>query len=230
VTKSRNILPPRNAWSKAQLSVLRRLYADNPTKDVAAACGHTVSSTYQRANSLGLRKSAEYLASPAAGRLDGVRGAACRFVKGQQPWSKGTKGVVGVQPGCRRTQFKKGQMHGAAQHNYVPIGSERVTDGQLQRKVTDDPNVYPARRWVAVARLVWEEANGPIPPGHAVTFKAGRQTIERERITLDAIELVSRAELMRRNTIHVRYPPEVVDVIRLAGALKRKIRNRSKAA
>lgn len=230
MTKSRNILGPRKPWTKPQLAKLRKLYADNPTKLVAEACGHSVSSTYQAARNLGLLKSTAYLASPAAGRLDGVRGSSCRFPKGNVPWSKGTKGVVGVQPACRRTQFKKGQMHGAAQHNYVPIGTERVTDGQLQRKVTDDPNVYPARRWVAVARLVWEQANGPIPAGHAVTFKPGRQTTESALITIDALELITRADLMRRNTIHVRYPPEVVEVIRLTGALKRKIGNRSKAA
>jgi len=62
------------------------------------------------------------------------------------------------------TQFKKGDRLGAAQHNYVPIGSLRVSkDGYLERKVTDDPSFVPNRRWVSVHRLVWEAAHGPVP-------------------------------------------------------------------
>jgi hypothetical protein len=120
-------------------------------------------------------------------------------------------------------------MAGAARAKYKPIGTERIADGQLQRKVTDDPSVYPARRWVAVARLVWEAANGPVPAGHAVAFKPGKATTDRARITLDVLELVSRAELMRRNTRH-RFPPELNQLLALKAALTRKINNRSKSA
>lgn len=62
-----------------------------------------------------------------------------------------------------------------------------------------------------------------MPPGHAVVFLPGRRTTELERITLDAIELVTRAELMKRNTLH-RLPPEVVDLCRLRGRLLAKIK------
>src|SRR5690606_31497701 len=124
---------------------------------------------YQAAQRLGLKKSPEYLAGPTSGRLDGIRGAASRFAKGHTTWNKGKPGSTGHHPNTKRTQFKKGQMTGAAQHNYVPIGSLRVTKyGSLERKVTDDPSLYPARRWRPVAHLVWEAENGPIPPGYIV--------------------------------------------------------------
>lgn len=118
-------------------------------------------------------------------------------------------------------------MSGAAQHNYVPIGTERISkDGYLERKITDDPNIAPRRRWIGVHRLVWKTENGPIPSGYAVAFLPGRQTTEASLITIDALELISRAELMRRNTIH-RYPTELKQTIRLVGKLKRAIEERA---
>ena len=88
---------------------------------------------------------------------------------------KGQRRVPGSgAKGPNRTSFKKGTMAGAAQHNYVPIGTERVSkDGYRERKVTDDPNLVPARRWVGVHRLVWEQENGPIPDGHVIVFLDG---------------------------------------------------------
>lgn len=66
-------------WTETQLRELRKRYPHEPTAPLARDLGHSVSSTYQRAIKLGLRKSAEYLASPSACRLrrgDGV-GASC---------------------------------------------------------------------------------------------------------------------------------------------------------
>ncbi|MFM0243839.1 HNH endonuclease [Paraburkholderia sediminicola] len=129
---------------------------------------------------------------------------------------------MGTHPNSRRTQFKKGEMRGAAQHNYVPIGSERISkDGYLERKVNDD-HPTPARRWIGVHRLVWEAANGPIPRGHVVCFLPGRKTSEVEKITLDAVELVSRVELARRNH-PVSRSPELAKLVQLKGAITRQV-------
>jgi hypothetical protein len=217
------------AWSRAEDAQLRRRYPNEATADIARDLGRTLSTTYQRALKLGLKKAEGWVAKCmrerwAQGRHVNSRKA--QFKPGVPSWSKGTKGIVGVQEGCRRTQFKKGTMAGAAQHNYVPIGTERVRDGYLCRKLTDDPNTYPANRWKALHRIVWEEANGPVPPGFAVTFKPGRHTTDAALITPDAVELVSRAELMRRNSYHTRYP-ELAPLIQLRGALNRKLNRRA---
>lgn len=74
------------------------------------------------------------------------------------------------------------------------------------------------RRWKSVHSLIWEEAHGEIPPGHLVVFR-DRNT---KNIAIDNLELVSRAENMRRNTIH-RYPPELKSTIRQLSKLKRAI-------
>ena len=220
--------PRRKPWATPEIDYVRAHYPDTPTHEIARALGRTASSVYQQAKNLGLNKTPEYLAGPHSGRLDGVKGVAGRFVKGSKPWNKGKPGSTGTHPNCRRTQFKKGEMSGSAQHNYVPIGSLRVTrDGSLERKVTDDPGIYPARRWRPVSRLVWEAENGPVPPNHVVRFKPGMHTTEESEITLDRLECISYAENMKRNSYH-QYPKEIADAIQLRGALNRRINREQK--
>lgn len=111
------------------------------------------------------------------------------------------------------TQFKKG----SKPRNWLPIGSLRLSkEGYQQRKVTDTG--YQPRDWVAVHKLHWEEHHGPVPSGHCLCFRdANKQNIE-----LANLELITRAERMRRNTIH-RFPPELKDTIRQLNKLKRAI-------
>jgi hypothetical protein len=227
MTKSRGILPPRRYWEPCELALLRSMYPDAHGEDVAAWLGRSLKQVYMAAKVHGVRKSAEYLASDAACRIQrGKQNAnmiATRFQPGIVPWNTGLKGVTGTQEACRRTQFKKGEMSGAAQHNYVPIGSHRLSkDGYLERKVTDDPKLYPARRWVPVARIVWEAANGPIPASHMIIFKAGQRTAVLEQITVDRLECISRAENARRNHPRSR-SPELARLVQLKGAITRQV-------
>lgn len=207
----------RGTWSPEDEFILRKLYPSTPNRELCELLDRDHLSIRNKAVKLGLAKDQAYMdALPT------------RIQPGSVPANKGMR-RPGWAPGrMAQTQFKKGQLSGVAAHNYVPVGTEKVRDGYLCRKVTDDPNVYPAARWVGVHRLVWEAANGPIPAGHSVVFKPRRATTEREAITPDAVELVTRAELMRRNSYHTRYPPEVRGLIQLRGALNRKINNRSK--
>lgn len=94
--------------------------------------------------------------------------------------------------------------------------------------MSDDRALQPVRRWIPVHRLVWEAAHGPIPSGHAVVFRPGQHSVDERAITLDKLELVTRAELMRRNSYHTNYPPELKKLVQLRGALVRKINHRSR--
>lgn len=204
-------------WRKAELRLLRRSYPNLPTKELARLLGRSESAVYAQAKLLGLRKSATYLASPEACRLrrgDNV-GARTRFRPGHVPANKGLR-RPGWAPGrMAQTQFKAGQKPQTSK----PIGSTRISkDGYLQRKVSDTG--YAPRDWVGVHILTWQEAHGPVPPGHIVAFKNRK----RDNTGLENLELLSRRELMLRNTIH-NYPPELADVIRMNGALRRKIRS-----
>ncbi len=219
----------RRPWGALQDELLRELYADMPTRVLAVVTERSERAVYERARTLGLKKSPEYLAGSYAGRIgrgEG-RGSSSRFKPGQTPWNKGAKGwTAGGRSGD--TRFKKGRPAQEAR-NYRPIGDLRINaDGYLERKITDDPAIAPARRWVGVHRLVWEAAHGPVPAGYVVTFKPGRRTTDEAAITLDAVELTSRVALMQRNTRH-NYPPELNRLIQLRGALNRKINRRTRA-
>lgn len=214
----------RRYWTESDREVLRRTYADYPTENIARSLGRTVGQVYQQAQKLELSKSAEFIARTARERTmqpdHGSR--ATRIKPGAVPHNKGLR-RPGWAPGeMARTQFKLGRPAHEA-HNYIPIGSLRLSkDGYLERKVTDDPSIAPARRWVAEHRLVWQAINGPIPDGCAIVFRPGRFTADLDLITVDRLECLTRAELMRRNTIH-RYPEPVKQVMRLRGKLSRAI-------
>lgn len=212
----------RRNWSADQEQLLTQLYPDTPMPELIKRLGFTASAIYQKARNLGLRRSPEYLASEHACRLrtgDNV-GAEYRFKAGQQPWNAG---MHGWQAGGRsaETRFKSGTINGSAAERLKPAGFERVTDdGILQRKIRADGP--PHRRWQSVHEIIWEEHNGPRPAGHLVVFKDGN----RRNFSPDNLELISRAENCRRNSIH-RYPPELKQAIRRLKKLKRTIEEKS---
>jgi hypothetical protein len=209
------------AWLPDEDARLRALYPDAPTVIVARKLGRSLSSTNQRAQKLGLHKSAAYLASPAACRLrrgDNV-GARSRFQKGHAPANKGLR-RPGWGPGrMKATQFKKGQLP----WTWRPVGAERLIDGYRYTKVSDHRSVPWTRNWRPTHVLLWEKHRGLVPPGHALAFLNG----DRTDIRLDNLELITRGELMARNTLH-NLPEPLPQTIQLLGALKRKINRRSR--
>ena len=109
----------------------------------------------------------------------------------------------------------------------VPVGSYRVNaDGYLDQKISDQPGPQNLR-WKSVHRLVWERTHGPVPHGHAVCFKPGRRSTDAAEITVDALEPVTRRDLMLRNTYH-RYGKDVAKLVQLRGALTRQINKRAR--
>lgn len=221
MTKSKNILPPRAVWTDEMIGLLVRRYANETTQAIANDLGMKAHQVYSKASYLRLKKSAEFLASPASGRTNGRQGMGTRFEKGQNPWNKGKPFVAGGK--SAQTRFKPGQ----APHNTHEIGSYRITkDGTLQRKISNDkgPN---HKRWRSVHELAWIEANGAVPAKHVTVFKKGMSTNKLEEITLDRIECVSHSELMKRNSVH-NLPKELAELVQLRGAVNRQINQRSK--
>lgn len=108
-----------------------------------------------------------------------------KYKKGHEPWNKGKKGFMGP----NKTSFKKGHKP----HNWVPIGSERITkDGYVQIKIQEGKF---QKNWRGKHILVWEEHNGPVPEGHAVIFGDGNN----RNFDIDNLILVSRAQLLKLN-------------------------------
>ena len=212
-------------WTPEALAEVCRRYPHERTADIARDMGRSIGSIHGQANMLGLKKTSEYMREIHGAHIADA-GARHRFEPGCTAWNKGIPGSTGNHPNTRRTQFKKGLPPEKAL-NYRPIGSLRILDGYLQRKITDDPALYPSRRWVAVHRLVWEEVNGPMPKGYVVVFKPGMASTDPDEITIDRVELITRAELMRRNTRH-NLPPELNALISTKARLTRLITEREK--
>lgn len=69
-------------------------------------------------------------------------------------------------PGSEKGWFKKGQMP----HNHLEVGAQVFTfDGYIKVKIAE-PNY-----WEFLHKLVWQEANGPIPPEHNIIFLDGNK-------------------------------------------------------
>jgi hypothetical protein len=205
-------------WTDRERDQLRAAYPTVNCREIAAELGRTERAVYSQAKLMGLSKAEGHAAR--AGRIGAQhpRAIETRFKAGITPWNKGGHYTAGGR--SVETQFKQGHRP----HTWKPIGSERISkDGYLQRKVTDTG--YTPRDWVAVHHLIWIEAGRAIPKGHALVFKDG----DKRNITLENLELVARADLMRRNTRH-NLPPELNQLIGLRAALVRKINNRTKDA
>ncbi len=214
----------RQFWTTTEIAVLVDLYPDVLASDVAALLGRSEKAVHEKAKAMSLRKSKEFMVSGMTNRIK--RGYAPgtvrhQFAKGAVPWNFGVKGKTGLHPNSRATQFKPGRRPEESR-NYQPIGALRISkDGYLERKMTDDHPV-PARRWVAVHRLVWEAAHGPIPAGHIVVFRPGAKTVIESAVTPDRLECISRAENARRNHPRNR-DPELGRLIQLKGAITRQV-------
>jgi hypothetical protein len=211
----------RRPWTDRERATLARLYPDTRTNLIACRMRRSIESINGKAELMGLRKSAAYLASPAAFRLrrgDNV-GAATRFQQGHVPANKGLR-RPGWAPGrMKETQFKAG----ARPHTWVPVGTEVADpDGYLKRKIADDRTQPSRSNWRYVHVLIWERAHGPVPPGHAVCFRNG----DKADLRLANLKLVSRRDLMRRNSVH-NLPKPLAEVVQLRGALIRQINRRA---
>lgn len=203
----------RKIWTKTEIDVLIQEYPNVPTAELANRFETSLSSVYAQAYAHSLQKSDAFRQSDDSGRLlRGVRRSpATEFKPGGQPWNKGISYTAGGR--SAETRFKPGRKP----HTWHPIGHERVSkDGYLQRKTADTG--YTPRDYVAVHHLVWAEHYGPVPAGHAIVFRDGNKN----NFNIENLECVSRAELMRRNTVH-RYPKEIALAVQLRGALNRKL-------
>jgi len=217
----------RRPWNAGETALLLACFAEKRTEDVAIALGRTPAQISRMAYKLGLKKSPGYLATMQAetNRKLEAAGERSRFPKGNVPVNKGVKNP-GVSPGrMAETQFRKG----GRSRNWRTVGTVVTdTDGYLRVKIREQipgeaTGMGNCRVWPFLHRHTWEKANGPIPAGHALIFKDR----DRRNTSLDNLELLSRADLMRRNTLH-NLPPELVEVIQLRGVVNRAINRRQR--
>lgn len=90
------------------------------------------------------------------------------YPKGNIPHNKGQKMPASLYEKCKKSMFKPGHIP----HNKKPVGSERIDkkDGYTLIKIAE-PNV-----WVLKHKYIYEQANGPVPKGHIVSFLDGNRS------------------------------------------------------
>lgn len=203
-------------WTEEERRILKEMYPHHTAKEVAAVLGRNTSSVHNQARFLGVKPSRERLQQAGRELAKTEKSAAARFRVGHIPAGKGKKVSQETYDKLRRTMFQKG--HTPANHKEV--GSERVSrDGYVEVKVAE-PNT-----WRHKHRVVWEQANGKIPKGCNIQFRNGDKTDMR----LENLYMISRAEQLKtENGIWTRYPAELLKVITLKAALKRKINSINK--
>jgi hypothetical protein len=197
----------KKLWSPEDIAQLKREYSNAHTPTLAKQMDRTPTSVYQKALGMGLKKTTEYLATAAAGRIGKTNSIGTRFKKGHQTWNKGMKGWS--PEGTQATWFQKGQMP----KNHVPVGSTRILkDGYVEIKIAEP------KSWALLHHKVWLDAGRELPEGYALRFRDGNK----QNCSLDNLFLQCRADLMTDNTVH-RYPRELKHVMRLTAKLTRRI-------
>jgi hypothetical protein len=137
-----------------------------------------------------------------------------RFKKGVKVWNAGLKGWQ-AGGNSTKTQFKKGIIP----PNTREVGSE-VThkDGYTYVKVAGMKKVQLKHRI-----LYQEHYKVKLESWQYVSFKDGNK----QNFNIDNLELKTRADMMQKNTLH-QYPPELKDVIRVLGKVKKTIKKKEK--
>ena len=110
------------------------------------------------------------------------------------------------------SQFKKGR------RNFNELEDGAIT-------IREDKSKRPYKfiriakaKWKSYQVHVWEQAHGPIPPGHVIIFK-NYDTLNCE---LSNLEMITKSENMLRNSIH-NYPEDIKEAIYTLRKLKKKI-------
>lgn len=138
------------------------------------------------------------------------------FKKGHVPVNKGKKGEYPA--GCEKGWFQKGH----ESLNRRELGSERVDRDGYTLVKTKEP-----RTWTPKHKVLWIEANGPVPKGSKLVFLDG----DKSNITLNNLTLVTDSELllMNRNDLIYEDPELTKTGVNIARVLD-KVHGRKKEA
>ena len=209
----------RRHWTGRDIDRLKQLYPDAPMARMVRAFRRPVNQIYAKAAALGLRRSEPYLREMLArvSRRLQLSGQTHRFPKGHVPANKGLRRPGWARGRMRETQFKQGHFPANRDPEFYVPGALRVSFyGYLEMRISFE---LGSLGWRGLHLVLWEDAHGPLPKGHCLRFKDGDPL----NVELENLELISRVENMRRNTIH-NLPKPLKDTIQLLGRLKRRIR------
>src|SRR6186713_274770 len=99
-------------WTEEELEKLKALYSNHNALELSKILNRNPYQIYNKANTLGLKKSQEYLKNGDSGRLKKGEslGTQFQFKKGQIPPNKGKKMPEELYKKCEPTMFKSGSV------------------------------------------------------------------------------------------------------------------------
>lgn len=173
----------RKRWTQAEDDYLRKIYPDRSNEEVAMWLHRSKRAVMAHAYILGVHKSPEFAEKQFR------KG---QFRKGQTPHNKGKSRKYWASPEAEelmeKGQFKPGECRDDNPRKRQ-IGHEKVYADGYVWIITEHGRKQKHR-------VVWERANGPVPPNHCIKFKDG----DRTNCSLDNLYLVTRAENCRMVT------------------------------
>lgn len=163
----KNKRTPSRKWASEEIQTLRDMFASGSTFDaIAQAIGRPRSAVLGYAGHLGLRKSPTKR-SRQSNRWRGWQPEEEHYVKtwyGINPAAEIAshlgRSLASVQERARRLGVLAAP---GAGRTAAPIGTERLVDGIMARKVSNTGN--SSLDWKRVDVIAWEVINGPVPEG-----------------------------------------------------------------
>lgn len=166
----------RNPYSQEQLQFLRTMYLTHSLKALTTLFNEKYYLNLTLAQMKGLLS-----------RNSIKSGRTGCFAKGHVPDNKGMKGRP-IHPNSAKHLFKKGNVP----PNLRELGAERICpkDGYILVKVQEqNPYTKDPTRFKLKHQVVWEQHNGPLPPGHKIRFLDG----DKLNCDIDNLALISNA-------------------------------------
>jgi hypothetical protein len=197
-----------------QDKILEILYPYIPAKVLGDYLGLTVSQVYNRTYKRGIKKDPK-IKKEINRSLILNAGKHTRYKKGSKSWNEGKKCPNLLLTNAAKYMFKPGNKpHNTKEDNAMSIRKD--TGGRLYyySKLADS-------KWVLTHRLIWEQANGPIPAKHIVRFIDGNTM----NLQISNLECIPMSENANRNTLH-RFPDDLKKLIRLKAKLNKTIKNK----
>lgn len=199
----------RTSFTAQEDEIIATNYLSIPIKQLAKNLGRSYTGIMGRINAMGLEIPKEI-------RED--RKAIGMYRKGQAPPNKGRKQVEYMSAEAIERTAKTRFRAGNKPHNSLPEGTVIIKKERKSEKWYKY-EVQPKGRMELYHKMMWERVNGKIPESHCLWFLDG----DTMNVELENLELITRAENMRRNSIH-NNPAEIQTSIRLISKLNKKLK------
>jgi len=210
VAKTKLLLTGKTTSTPEIDAVIRTDYLTVPIKRLANMVGKSGTFVTKRLQQLGLVIPREIIEQ---------RKQESRIKTGDAPPNKGKKWADYMteegKRGALKTCFKKGNLPHNAKDRDGVISIRPDKNGRLYKFIR-----VGLGKWIPYQVYRWEKYRGPVPQGRFLVFKDGDSL----NCKLGNLELVDRAENMRRNSIH-NYPPEIKTALRRIKKLKTTIQS-----